>query len=108
MPVVVSAAGESGTLGVCFLRVTRTSADGVFWGQCWEDREGRKNMSKNNSKSLATLRQKLRKYSKDYEADITRYRENPEEEDEERDEDDEKGKLERSRHPLGRRPHFAC
>lgn len=61
-----------------------------FVSECWEDREGRKNMSKNNSKSLATLRQKLRKYSKDYEADITRYRENPEEEDEERDEDDEK------------------
>ncbi|CAN7985158.1 unnamed protein product, partial [Ixodes hexagonus] len=61
-----------------------------FVSECWEDREGRKNMSKNNSKSLATLRQKLRKYSKDYEADISRYRENPEEEDEERDEDDDK------------------
>ncbi|KAH7986182.1 hypothetical protein HPB52_025150 [Rhipicephalus sanguineus] len=59
--------------------------------KCWEDREGRKNMSKNNSKSLATLRQKLRKYNKDHEADIAKYRENPEEEDEEREDDEDKG-----------------
>lgn len=63
-----------------------------FHLQCWEDKEGRKNMSKNNSKSLATLRQKLRKYNKDFEADIINYRANPEAEDEEKDEEEEAGK----------------
>lgn len=61
-----------------------------FITKCWEDRDGRKNMSKNNSKSLGTLRQKLRKYNKDYEADIVKYRENPEEEDEDREDDEDK------------------
>ncbi|RWS21438.1 Eukaryotic translation initiation factor 3 subunit C-like protein, partial [Leptotrombidium deliense] len=51
-----------------------------FITDVWEDREGRKNMSKNNSKSLATLRQKLRKYNKDFENEIIIYRENPDEE----------------------------
>ena len=36
-------------------------------------------MSKNNSKSLSILRQKLRKYSKDFEEEIAKYRENPDE-----------------------------
>ncbi|XP_059474557.1 eukaryotic translation initiation factor 3 subunit C-like isoform X3 [Neocloeon triangulifer] len=35
----------------------------AFINEVWEDKEGRKNMSKNNSKSLASMRQKLRKYS---------------------------------------------
>lgn len=34
-------------------------------------------MSKNNAKGLTTLRQKYRKYAKDYEADIALFRENP-------------------------------
>ena len=34
-------------------------------------------MSKNNAKSLTTLRQKYRKYAKDYESDIAVFRENP-------------------------------
>ncbi|XP_011495404.1 PREDICTED: eukaryotic translation initiation factor 3 subunit C [Ceratosolen solmsi marchali] len=54
-----------------------------FINEVWEDRQGRKNMSKNNSKSLTSLRQKLRKYNKDFEEDITRFRENPDEEDDE-------------------------
>lgn len=62
-----------------------------FINDCWEDREGRKSMSKNNSKSLATLRQKLRKYNKDFESQISEYRENPEAEDEDRDDDEESG-----------------
>jgi translation initiation factor 3 subunit C len=61
-----------------------------FINEVWEDRQGRKNMSKNNSKSLTSLRQKLRKYNKDFEEDITKFRENPDEED---DEEDDKGKL---------------
>ena len=32
-------------------------------------------MSKNNSKGLSTLRQKLRKYIKDFESDLAAYRE---------------------------------
>lgn len=49
-------------------------------------------MSKNNSKSLATLRQKLRKYNKDFESDIANYRANPDAEDEDKEEEDEPGK----------------
>ncbi|XP_065201462.1 eukaryotic translation initiation factor 3 subunit C [Planococcus citri] len=61
-----------------------------FIHEVWEDREGRKNMSKNNSKSLATLRQKLRKYTKDFEDDMAKFRENPDlpDEDEEKEEDE--------------------
>lgn len=57
-----------------------------FINELWEDREGRKSMSKNNSKSLGTLRQKLKKYNKDFETDIASYRENPEIDQEEDDE----------------------
>lgn len=32
-------------------------------------------MSKNNAKGLTTLRQKLKKYNRDFESDITSYRE---------------------------------
>lgn len=46
-------------------------------------------MSKNNSKSLSILRQKLRKYNKDFEDDIAKFRENPDEAD---DEEEEHGK----------------
>lgn len=41
----------------------------------WEDRDGRKAMSKTNSKGLSSLRQKLRKYNRDFEDDIKAYRE---------------------------------
>lgn len=34
-------------------------------------------MSKVNAKSLASLRQKIRKYNKDFEADLNAYREGP-------------------------------
>lgn len=34
-------------------------------------------MSKNNAKGLTTLRQKYRKYAKEYESDIATFRENP-------------------------------
>jgi len=52
-----------------------------FVEQCWEDRERRKNMNKNNSKSLSSLRQKLRKYNKSIPTEIDAYRENPDLED---------------------------
>lgn len=65
-----------------------------FIAEMWEDREGRKNMSKNNSKSLTSMRQKLRKYNKEFEEDIAKFRENPdmpddEEEEEKQEPDDE-------------------
>ncbi|XP_069683737.1 eukaryotic translation initiation factor 3 subunit C [Periplaneta americana] len=60
-----------------------------FINDVWEDREGRKNMSKNNSKSLTSLRQKLRKYNKEFEVDITKFRENPDQADDEEDEEKE-------------------
>lgn len=48
-------------------------------------------MSKNNSKSLASLRQKLRKYNKDFEEELAKFRENPDlgDEDEEQPKGDE-------------------
>lgn len=48
-----------------------------FINEQWEDKEARKNMSKANSKSLTTLRQKVRKYNKDFDAEISGYREGP-------------------------------
>uniref|UniRef100_A0A0A9XY83 Eukaryotic translation initiation factor 3 subunit C n=1 Tax=Lygus hesperus TaxID=30085 RepID=A0A0A9XY83_LYGHE len=62
-----------------------------FINEMWEDREGRKNMSKNNSKSLTSLRQKLRKYNKDFESELAKFRENPDlaDEDEEQPKDQE-------------------
>ncbi|EZA58767.1 hypothetical protein DMN91_009215 [Ooceraea biroi] len=57
-----------------------------FINEVWEDRDGRKNMSKNNSKSLSTIRQKLRKYNKDFEEDISKFRENPDQDDDEEEE----------------------
>lgn len=43
----------------------------------WEDKEGRKKMAKNNAKGLTTMRQKLRKYVKDFEEEMAQFRENP-------------------------------
>lgn len=69
-----------------------------FISEVWEDREGRKNMSKNNAKGLTTLRQRLRKYNRDFEEEIKKYKENPdagdeievsEDENEDNDDDDD-------------------
>jgi hypothetical protein len=57
--------------------------------ECWEDREGRKAMSKNNSKGLTNLRQKLKKYLRNFEAEVKGYRENPDLEDEKSDGSDD-------------------
>ena len=52
--------------------------------ETWEDREGRRNMSKNNSKSLGALRQKLRKYIREeFDEDMAKFRENPDADDDE-------------------------
>ena len=47
----------------------------LFALQCWEDREWRDSISKNNAKGLTTLRQKLRKYCRDFETEMAKYRE---------------------------------
>lgn len=59
-----------------------------FINVTWEDKDGRKNMSKNNGKSLGTLRQKFRKYIKDsFEVEIKKFRENPDQGDDEEEEE---------------------
>ncbi|XP_016113614.1 eukaryotic translation initiation factor 3 subunit C-like isoform X2 [Sinocyclocheilus grahami] len=59
-----------------------------YLNQLWEDKEGKKKMNKNNAKALSTLRQKIRKYNKDFETEITSYKENPEQSAEEEEKDD--------------------
>nr|CAI5823990.1 unnamed protein product [Callosobruchus analis] len=81
----VIAKEENGQTPRFFIRCLAEMED--FINEMWEDREGRKNMSKNNSKSLASMRQKLRKYIKDFEEDISKFRENPEQPDDEEEED---------------------
>lgn len=67
-----------------------------FVTEHWEDTDARKNMSKNNSKGLAALRQKVKKYNKNFETDITTYKESPDvgvedDGDEEKDDEEESG-----------------
>uniref|UniRef100_A0AAY4DKL7 Eukaryotic translation initiation factor 3 subunit C n=1 Tax=Denticeps clupeoides TaxID=299321 RepID=A0AAY4DKL7_9TELE len=65
-----------------------------YLNQLWEDKEGKKKMNKNNAKALSTLRQKIRKYNRDFESEIANYKENPEEsadDDEEKDDADSSG-----------------
>lgn len=45
-----------------------------FVSECWGDK---KSLNKVNAKSLSTLRQKIRKYNKEFEDQVTEYRENP-------------------------------
>ena len=58
--------------------------------ETWEDKDGRKRMSKNNSKSLGAMRQKLRKYIKDFDDDMAKFRENPDADDDEAEKDEDK------------------
>ncbi|XP_052799625.1 eukaryotic translation initiation factor 3 subunit C-like isoform X2 [Mya arenaria] len=50
-----------------------------FVTECWEDREGRKKLNKSHAKSLTTLRQKLKKYARDFESEMESYRKDPDE-----------------------------
>lgn len=75
---------ENGITPRFFVRALAELED--FISEVWEDREGRKNLSKNNSKSLATLRQKVRKYIKDFEEDLGKFRESPDQDDDEEEE----------------------
>uniref|UniRef100_A0A671MS79 Eukaryotic translation initiation factor 3 subunit C n=1 Tax=Sinocyclocheilus anshuiensis TaxID=1608454 RepID=A0A671MS79_9TELE len=64
-----------------------------YLNQLWEDKEGKKKMNKNNAKALSTLRQKIRKYNKDFETEISSYKEvlncSPNESESEGDEESE-------------------
>lgn len=60
----------------------------TFVTESWDDKELRKKMTKINAKSLASLRQKLRKYNIDFETEINKYKENPDAEDAEEEEED--------------------
>lgn len=78
LPVIMKE--ENGVTPRFYVRVLAECED--FINEVWEDREGRKNLSKNNSKALGQLRQKFRKYVKDFENDLAKFRESPDEEDE--------------------------
>ncbi|XP_043194449.1 eukaryotic translation initiation factor 3 subunit C-like [Amphibalanus amphitrite] len=68
---------ESGQVPRFYVRCMAEGED--FINSVWEDRNARKNLSKVQSKSLATLRQKLRKYNREEKmaAEIAKFRENP-------------------------------
>ncbi|XP_071448070.1 eukaryotic translation initiation factor 3 subunit C [Hetaerina americana] len=85
LPVI--AKEENGVTPRFYLRCLVEMED--FINKVWEDRDGRKNMSKNNSKSLSSLRQKLRKYNKDFDEDIAKFRENPDQADDDEEEEKE-------------------
>lgn len=76
---------ENGVTPRFFVRALAELED--FINEVWEDREGRKNLSKNNGKALGTLRQKVRKYIKDFEADLAKFRESPDDGDDDDDEE---------------------
>lgn len=61
-----------------------------FINEVWDDRDGRKNLSKNNSKSLGTLRQKFRKYIKEFDSDLKKFREAPDAADDDEEEEEKK------------------
>lgn len=61
-----------------------------FINMIWDDKEGRKNLSKNNSKSLGTLRQKFRKYIKEFDSDLKKFRESPDAADDDEEEEEKK------------------
>merc|ERR1712066_842185 len=76
----VIAKEENGVTPRFYVRILVEMEDLI--NETWEDSEGRKKMSKNNSKSLGALRQKLRKYIKnEFDEDVAKFRENPDEDD---------------------------
>lgn len=78
---------ENGVPPRFFIRALSELEDWV--STAWADRDSRKSMSKGNSKALTSLRQKLRKYAKEFEADLSKFRENPDLPD---DDNERKGK----------------
>ncbi|CAB0039637.1 unnamed protein product [Trichogramma brassicae] len=84
-PVISSV--ENGKTPTFYLRALVELDD--FIKEVWKDTDGRKSMSKSNSKALSTLRQKLRKYikEKDFEKEIEAFRENPPKDDDDDEEE---------------------
>ena len=81
----VIAKEEDGVTPRFFLRILVEMEELI--NTTWEDSAGRKNMSKANGKSLGALRQKLRKYIREnHEADIAKFKLNPDEEDDDTEE----------------------
>lgn len=78
LPVVMKE--ENGVTPRFYVRALAELED--FITEVWEDRDGRKNLSKNNAKAFGPLRQKVRKYIKDFEADLIKFRESADEDDE--------------------------
>uniref|UniRef100_A0A2C9JIY5 Eukaryotic translation initiation factor 3 subunit C n=1 Tax=Biomphalaria glabrata TaxID=6526 RepID=A0A2C9JIY5_BIOGL len=64
-----------------------------FINECWEDREWRKTISKNNSKGLSSVRQKIKKYNRDFETDINSFKANPDAFEDEAEEEEEPKEL---------------
>uniref|UniRef100_A0A7N6AZI3 Eukaryotic translation initiation factor 3 subunit C n=1 Tax=Anabas testudineus TaxID=64144 RepID=A0A7N6AZI3_ANATE len=62
-----------------------------YLNQLWEDKEGKKKMNKNNAKALSTLRQKIRKYNRDYESEIAAYKEDESSSSDDDDDDEDWG-----------------
>lgn len=79
---------ENGIAPRFFIRALIELEDWV--SGAWNDRDARKALSKGNSKALTSLRQKLRKYTKDFEAEVSKFRENPDLPDED---DERKGEI---------------
>ncbi|OWK50238.1 Eukaryotic translation initiation factor 3 subunit C [Lonchura striata] len=69
-----------------YLRILADLED--YLNELWEDKEGKKKMNKNNAKALSSLRQKLRKYNRDYEGQIAAYRQESESEPESESDED--------------------
>jgi translation initiation factor 3 subunit C len=55
----------------------------------WDDRDAKQKLSKVNAKALASLKQKVRKYNKDFEDEIKHFNENPDQYEEENEEEEE-------------------
>jgi|UniRef100_A0A914Q7M2 translation initiation factor 3 subunit C len=48
-----------------------------FINAAWDDKDARTSLSKVNAKSLSAIRQKIRKYNRDFDTEISAYREGP-------------------------------
>ncbi|KAL1235344.1 Eukaryotic translation initiation factor 3 subunit [Trichinella spiralis] len=49
----------------------------TFASEKYDDREGRRQISENNARGLTTLRQKLRKYMREFDLELVDYKEAP-------------------------------
>lgn len=86
LPVITKV--ENGVTPRFIIRALAEMED--FINMVWDDKEGRKNLSKNNSKSLGTLRQKFRKYIKEFDSDLKKFREAPDAADDDEEEEEKK------------------